>query len=61
MKYVHRQKQIGTSKFFLAIRVLVIASLLSFNGWHRSIRQITSADQVIPDWFKISFETNLQS
>ena len=61
MKYIHRQKQKGTSKFFLAKRVLVFASLLSFNGWQRSIRQITSADQVIPDWFKISFETNLQS
>lgn len=30
---------------------MVIASLLFFRGWQGSIWQVTSADQVIPEWF----------
>lgn len=52
MKDFYRQQGVGTRKLYYAKKSgLVIAELLSFRGWQGSVRQITGADQVIPDWF----------
>ena len=52
-------------KYHFAVSHILFKNICKGYGIYKEkwwiIRQTTSADQVIPDWLEIPFETNLQS